>query len=283
MSNPIVPFRETIVEPPKVDMVNEIIETQTIQHHQNHNKDEETQANGLIIQKTSNKKSIIKIRAKALPAEVVNLLENSQTLLKNLKDYESYFEGGKLSLLSDTLVSDIEKFKESLAKAFSESKWDPSIVQNIWSFGPKRSGTNLLVNNIPNYSKGCVWPNSQLNQEGDAGYRDSFSSNFVNGFQMATSAGPLCEEPMVGLCFVVEDWTIDVEDNVESTNQPFGPFSGQIMSAVKEGCRKAFQCQPQRLMVAMYSCTIQVNSEVLGKIILTPFWNHSLACHRINC
>lgn len=37
------------------------------------------------------------------------------------------------------------------------------------------------------------------------------------------------------------------------------------MSAVKEGCRKAFQAQPQRLMAAMYSCSIQVNAEVLGE------------------
>jgi len=50
-----------------------------------------------------------------------------------------------------------------------------------------------------------------------------------------------------------------------SSSQPYGPFSGQMMSAVKEGCRKAFQAQPQRLMAAMYSCSIQVNAEVLGE------------------
>jgi len=41
-------------------------------------------------------------------------------------------------------------------------------------------------------------------------------------------------------------------------------MSGQIMSAVKDGCRKAFQAQPQRLMAAMYSCSIQANAEILG-------------------
>lgn len=39
------------------------------------------------------------------------------------------------------------------------------------------------------------------------------------------------------------------------------------MSAVKDGCRKAFQAQPQRLMAAMYTCSIQANAEVLGKIL----------------
>lgn len=37
------------------------------------------------------------------------------------------------------------------------------------------------------------------------------------------------------------------------------------MSAVKEGCRKAFQAQPQRLMAAMYTCSIQANAEILGR------------------
>lgn len=36
------------------------------------------------------------------------------------------------------------------------------------------------------------------------------------------------------------------------------------MSAVKDGCRKTFQAQPQRLMAAMYSCSIQANAEILG-------------------
>lgn len=37
------------------------------------------------------------------------------------------------------------------------------------------------------------------------------------------------------------------------------------MSAVKDGCRRSFQAQPQRLMAAMYSCNILANAEVLGK------------------
>ena len=39
----------------------------------------------------------------------------------------------------------------------------------------------------------------------------------------------------------------------------YGPFSGQLISAMKEGCRKAFLVQPCRLMAAMYSCDILVS------------------------
>ena len=38
----------------------------------------------------------------------------------------------------------------------------------------------------------------------------------------------------------------------------YGPMSGQIVSAMKEGCKRAFQANPQRLMAAMYTCNIQV-------------------------
>lgn len=259
-------------------MVNEIIETQNTTHTApvNNNKprdkiDENPQINGVIVQQTANKRSTLKIHAKALPIEVVKLLEDSQVLLKSLKDCESYFEGDKTNLISDTVLRDFENFKISLEKAFNDSNWDSSIVKNIWSFGPKRCGPNILVNEVTGYDKGTVWPCDSKFKESDddtttsSESRDAFNSNFVNGFQMATAAGPLCEEPMVGVCFVVEEWTMDVDDDSENVNLPFGPYSGQIMSAVKEGCRKAFQCQPQRLMVAMYSCNIQVNSEVLGE------------------
>lgn len=271
MSNPIVPFRETIVEPPKVDMVNELIETQTVQNAVNNkSKDEDVHPDGSITQKTPNKKSVIKIRAKPLPSDVLTLLENSYNLLRSFKDCESYFDGDTgQCVLSDSLVSDLGKLKINLQKSFEAANWDPSIVESIWSFGPKMCGPNILVNQVPGFKKGSPWLNTtDNNKDVNADPRDSYSSNFVNGFQMATSSGPLCEEPMVGVCFVVEDWTLKPFDSSDSTNQPFGPFSGQIMFAVKEGCRKAFQAQPLRLMVAMYSCSIQVNSEVLGKFDL---------------
>lgn len=65
----------------------------------------------------------------------------------------------------------------------------------------------------------------------------------------------------------------DNKNNPEANNvvksssiDRFGPFSGQLMSAVKEGCRRAFQLQPMRLMAAMYTCHIQTTAEVLGRM-----------------
>lgn len=168
----------------------------------------------------------------------------------------------------------------------------------------------------------------------ESSYRE-YDNSIVSGFQLATLAGPLCEEPLMGVCFVVENWisleagsntlgitgmsrgkTLGQErvsnkedynvdgntdeneackdnekmnemsgekieypnnfstesENSSSKNAPsqrldrFGPFSGQLMSAVKEGCRRAFLLQPVRLMAAMYTCDIQTTAEVLGRM-----------------
>lgn len=45
----------------------------------------------------------------------------------------------------------------------------------------------------------------------------------------------------------------------------YGPVSGQLIAAMKDACRHAFQTQPQRLMAAMYTCEIMATAEVLGK------------------
>lgn len=39
-----------------------------------------------------------------------------------------------------------------------------------------------------------------------------------------------------------------------------------MITSVKDICRKAFQSQPQRLVIPMYSCSIIVSAEMLGKM-----------------
>ncbi|XP_026684778.1 elongation factor-like GTPase 1 isoform X2 [Diaphorina citri] len=70
---------------------------------------------------------------------------------------------------------------------------------------------------------------------------------------------------MMGVGFKLLEWMRS--DSLTNQNTFYGPLSGQIMATIKEGCRKAFQIQPQRLMAAMYTCNIQVSSEVLGKFL----------------
>ena len=48
----------------------------------------------------------------------------------------------------------------------------------------------------------------------------------------------------------------------------YGPWSGQVISAVKEGCRAALLEGPRRLVEAVFACDVQTSSEQLGKVRL---------------
>jgi len=266
-SPPIVPFRETIVEPPTVDMVNELIQTQQhptskpAQRHYDSNQSQSVSDVGLIVQQTVNKKSTIKLRAIPLPKEVTDTIDEFSDLLKLMKKRESV----------EAPAEKVSEFRTKLSEAFETSGWKRETADRIWSFGPHHTGPNILLNEVKDNPNASIWPEKIIksddgNSESTSGnFLYAYASNFINGFQLATIAGPLCEEPLRGVAFQVEEWSCEDVGNELSSNQPFGPFSGQIMSAVKEACRKAFQVQPQRLMAAMYSSSIQVNSEVLGK------------------
>lgn len=272
VSEPIIPFRETVVPPPKVDMVNEAIDAKT------------DNADGLTTVYTPNKQSVIQILCSPLPPTVTEILEKNANLLKTWDNFTAKKSGVLVEHLSnltikcagtneksdsrtnvssvdsavpEKLILELIKFRDELKAALKDCGgcWNSEIVDRIWSFGPRRCGPNILVNQIEGFDR-AVW-NSEVDNP-----KMEYDNSFVNGFQMAALAGPLCEEPMMGVAFFVKKWDIFDVGNTGS----FGPFSGQIMSTVKEACRRSFQAQPQRLMAAMYTCNIQANQEVLGKM-----------------
>lgn len=260
-SQPIVPFRETIISPPvPVGDGND---------------------SGSVLITTPNKFFSMRIRATPLPEEVTTLLDKSVDVIRSIRQTPSARDPLESSLaemqlqesLNVTMRNKVSFFRNQLDQALQKTGWGNS-VDKILSFGPRRCGPNLLMYQsslaLPN-----VWSDSS-NSDSEWSILNH-SSSFINGFQLATLAGPLCEEPLMGVCFIVEELSINdpagENDMNQSQLQSYGPLSGQIMSAVKEGCRKAFQSQAQRLMAAMYNCTIQVSGEVVGKFTLLYYSN----------
>jgi len=87
-----------------------------------------------------------------------------------------------------------------------------------------------------------------------------FQGSVINGFQLATLAGPLCEEPLMGVCYILEELDAQKQqEEAESRRQ--GLTSGQVISVMKEACRQAFINASPRLMLALYSCDIQATCE----------------------
>ncbi|XP_039450927.1 elongation factor-like GTPase 1 [Culex pipiens pallens] len=254
VSKPIVPFKETIVkfvgtseENPEEELAKEREREKTVTIH------------------VPSRQSCVKLVAIPLPQEVIELLEGSEPILK------AHAAAQDSSEVSQVLQDSLVELKGKLSKLFSEAEleeFNESTVDKIWSFGPKKCGTNILLNHS-DYQHSPIW-NLKKSERTSNDFRSNYESSFVNGFQLASLAGPLCDEPMQGVCFVVLEWTalptIQEEDQTTTTVVSHGPLSGQIMSAVKEGCKRAFQNQPQRLVHPMYSCNITVNSDVLGKL-----------------
>ncbi|XP_011339302.1 elongation factor-like GTPase 1 isoform X2 [Ooceraea biroi] len=261
VSEPIVPFRETIVPPPKLDMMNEAIEKKKTDHVS-------------LELWTYNRQCRFEIDAKPLPENVTKLLEKNAKLIKLLDSYcdKSIEENGEHESLffdesqpneksiSDRKQKKIKIFKNELEAAFLEAGWRGNVLDKIWSFGPRKCGLNILLNET-DYKQKKFWEQRSTNIDPRAIY----DSNIVNGFQLATLAGPLCEELMMGVCFILKKWEIfDSSHSDYSSSQ--GNLSGQLMSACKDGCRRIFSLRHARLMTAMYSCSVLSNSDVLGKL-----------------
>ncbi|XP_061193189.1 elongation factor-like GTPase 1 [Saccostrea echinata] len=322
VSSPIVPFRETIVPPPKTDMVNETISDQR-QVIKKDTEDDEIIEPGLVEVNTINGRCTLRIRAVPLPENITQLLEENQNLIKTMSQISKAHGKGRGGLeVQQSVIDSIREFRCQLCKVFKTSGriWRDAENQ-IWSFGPKRVGPNVLLNRVRGYDRANVW-NCVEQKQWELKLRQ-YDNSIISGFQIATLAGPLCEEPLRGVCFIIEEWnyirsshsiSLDEEvhkgevteinscDNPTSVSQaetvspiqsetdrdgsesetessdseiePSQPrqkeghshMSGQLIYCVKEGCRKAFQTRPQRLMVAMYKCNIQATAEVLGKL-----------------
>uniref|UniRef100_A0A671PYH1 Elongation factor like GTPase 1 n=1 Tax=Sinocyclocheilus anshuiensis TaxID=1608454 RepID=A0A671PYH1_9TELE len=275
-SKPIIPFRETVIRPPKVDMVaviHQVKEEQT-----KYPKGVQVDSTGLVTLTTPNKMATAGVRAIPLPEEVTRLLEDNVELIRTMEQFNLFAWEDKTLDINQKILEDIQDFKVKLESNLQGRKWRGA----IWAFGPRRCGPNILLNK---------------KETEKAEIRD-FDNSIASGFQFATLSGPMCEEPLMGVCFSVETWDMKLsaplaqQDSIDEDSQAaepknddqmrvltltrralteagavrcYGPFSGQLIAAMKEACRYSFQAKPQRLMAAMYTCEIMATAEVLGK------------------
>lgn len=161
-----------------------------------------------------------------LPKTITDLLEDHANVLKSVAQIQK-------NLLSDRLKSQMEELKASILKALDDVENEheifhqKNIIEKIWAFGPKKCGTNILLNLTDFKKHKSVWSvldDSRPHQEmGVKDIRCDLESSFLNGYQLATLAGPLCEEPMHGVCFIVQDWQIDESGDA---NVATGQISG---------------------------------------------------------
>jgi ribosome assembly protein 1 len=270
---PIVPYRETIVkveemEPPK-------------------NKD---LPRGTIVSVTASKALTMRLRVRPLPTVVTSfLIENAPSVRRLYAERKAQEEaaqtGRDASEEAETAELDAETghdrnalsvvdFRSKLQEIFNHEDikedrevWE-NVVEHICAFGPRRVGPNIFVDFTgANTCKRFLMESHESKDarieriESSISIAD-FSDTITYAFQLATNQGPLCREPTQGIAVFLESITSSDDSEQHDT----GKLTGELITTVRSGIRDAFLDWSPRILLAMYSCTIQATPEVLGRV-----------------
>lgn len=286
---PIVPYRETIVkaeemEPPK-------------------NKD---LPRGTAIAVTASKTISVQLRVRPLPENITEfLIKNGGSIRRLYAEKQAQEEpaikssdDGEKDESADLGVDaggdqrshlTLQQFRQQLEAELDEVKEDKDVwtkvVPQICAFGPRRVGPNLFIDATGQHTcKRFLFEQHEIKENGsshtDEGQNSSegpaqdFSDTIVYAFQLATSQGALCREPMQGVAVFLEEVSQqapslpvgEISSSDPSSALESGRLTGELITSVRETIRTAFLDWSPRILLAMYSCTIQATPEVLGRV-----------------
>ncbi|XP_009778707.1 uncharacterized protein [Nicotiana sylvestris] len=221
-----------------------------------------------------------------------------ETLRGNIVEDKNPIEALKKRLI-DAVESDSSTgFAETEEDRIDKCKkmWQ-KFLKRIWALGPRQMGPNILLtpdvkgksDDVSVLIKGSPHVSEKLGFMGDSDYSgtspesstsvdqtllreaENLESSILSGFQLATAAGPLCDEPMWGLAFVIEAYISPLamppnDSDAPPVPQPeqYGMFPGQVMTVVKDACRAAVLQRKPRLVEAMYFCELNTPHDQLG-------------------
>ncbi|KKY39454.1 putative elongation factor 2 [Diaporthe ampelina] len=271
---PIVPYKETIVR--------------AVEMRPPANKE---LGRGAVVGVTSSKQITLTLRVRPLPSQVTDFLNKNASAIKNLHSKKwgtkgsepagteaSYEVDSDQQSIDDdadiigTKFLSPEDLKNQLKTVLESGKGrEPfkNIIDSIAAFGPGRTGPNLLIDAT---KEGCLPKafetdkNQEARPEGHEELRGQHLADKITyGFQLATSQGPLCREPVQGIAVFIEDVAI-TDDGDTSARENLGRLTGEVLKTVQQSIHKGFLDWSPRLMLAMYSCEIQASTEVLGRV-----------------
>ncbi|KAJ5802761.1 uncharacterized protein N7503_005211 [Penicillium pulvis] len=266
----IVPYRETIVNAPEMASP----------------KNPELGRGGVLAVSPS-KQMTLRLRVVPLPEAVTDFLTKQVGTVKRLqsqkrdeaKSEESATENGQEATVDAADEAhegsnlSLVEFREELTKIFEkEVKEDnelwKNVVDRITAFGPRRIGPNILVdatavNTCEKFLLDDPKQNAAVSTDNQQALlvRD-FHDKIAYAFQLATSQGPLCQEPMHGVAVFLEDLSVQAAEG----ELDMGRLTGDSIRLVREGITQGFLDWSPRIMLAMYSCEIQATTEVLGRV-----------------
>ncbi|RKP04293.1 hypothetical protein CXG81DRAFT_8483 [Caulochytrium protostelioides] len=161
----------------------------------------------------------------------------------------------------------------------------PRVLTQLVALGPKAIGPNLLINWSGHLVKqswatrhqfvtASAPPSPAPSEAGAAprahsSWHGFFDNPILQGFEAAVQAGPLCAEPMSGVAFFIEALEVlaPADDTAAATwRTRVMSSSGQLIPTMRDACRQAFLQWSPRLALATYRCELQSPGDVLGKV-----------------
>ncbi|KAF1921562.1 hypothetical protein BDU57DRAFT_510436 [Ampelomyces quisqualis] len=274
---PIVPYRESIVAAPEMN-----------------NPKDPTLPRGTVIGETASKHVSVRLRVRPLPPSVTEFLGKNSGAIKRLYAERRAEEEGRtdanlhpeITSAEDDGMQEAEQreightlslveLKRQLQCAFAEAKGQKEIwadvIEKITAFGPRRIGPNILVDT----TKAGIC--SKVLRESDSPHVETetpsdrtisahtFASTILYAFQLATSQGPCCAEPVQGIAVFLEDVSINMPSDEEAPSER-GRLTGEVIKAVRSSIHQGFLDWSPRMLLAMYTCEIQASTDVLGRV-----------------
>lgn len=228
------------------------------------------------------------VTAAALPPRFAAELDNIGAVVRELSMYagdvalESVVEDFR-ARISDALSIDAEAFqvKAGQRDAFVRY-WTHAVLGHTWSLGPRRFGSNILVGPWPceghspwlraflrPKTLGADVNDSSSDQKAVSRADRDLEKAIATGFQVATQAGPLCDEPMHGVVFFIES-IVNTYSKAEGEESDVAclpsSISGLAISSSKEAMRMAVTHGNPRIMEAALRVEVSVSEEALGRV-----------------
>lgn len=189
--------------------------------------------------------------------------EVTKFLIDNEKEISS-FVALRLKYSAEEATRLVQDFRHKLSEVIEENSLDSKVlaifgsidvfIDNIISFGPKRIGPNVFVEdplNKQQFRRVFTFEKEE---------KFVFESNVLNGFQLAMNEGPLASEPIQGTITVLRK-SFKPETEELLLNLP-----GRLLKRTQQLIHAGFLRNAPRLFLAMYTCEIQTYPEVLGKV-----------------
>ncbi|CAI4049745.1 hypothetical protein SKDZ_14G1590 [Saccharomyces kudriavzevii ZP591] len=206
----------------------------------------------------------ITFRTVPLSDKITTFLSQHQNSIKNIlrastSNIEPIIETTGGALLDNN--SFLTAFEEVVSQDEESRELLSGFKTSLASLGPNRVGCNILLSN--NNLLGSLFEGTSAT----FGYSDSIK----NGFQLAVSEGPLANEPVHGMCVIVESVHEMSQNEIDAIEDPryqqhIVDLSGRLITSTRDAIHEAFLDWSPRIMWAIYSCDIQTSVDVLGKV-----------------